>query len=209
MQINRKARAVVFYANYFERFFLKQRNRVRIKMLWTLTLIEDIVRVPESLLKRIKNGKGLYEINLQIEKEHFRLFCFYQNGQIVILINGFRKKFQKTPKKEIDQVMKIKEAYKTEQHNITALEVFKERQYGKLGLSTREVVEIGYMDFKIGALLQEACLQNGLVREAFTRSANMSQLCTVKQAHHLQEAQLSVMQKILKSGVDHNRIFSV
>ncbi|WP_233577135.1 type II toxin-antitoxin system RelE/ParE family toxin [uncultured Parabacteroides sp.] len=37
-------------------------------------------------------------------------FCF-DKGKIVILFNGFQKKTQKTPVKEINKALKIKEEY--------------------------------------------------------------------------------------------------
>lgn len=44
----------------------------------------------------------------------FRIFCFFDQGQLVVLANGFQKKTQKTPKKEIEKALKIKEDYENE-----------------------------------------------------------------------------------------------
>jgi phage-related protein len=44
----------------------------------------------------------------------FRIFCFFDQGQLVVLANGFQKKTQKTPKKEIELALKIKEEYENE-----------------------------------------------------------------------------------------------
>jgi len=44
----------------------------------------------------------------------FRIFCFFDQGQLVILTNGFQKKTQKTPKQEIKKALKIKEEYENE-----------------------------------------------------------------------------------------------
>lgn len=41
----------------------------------------------------------------------FRIFCFFDEGKLVVLANGFQKKMQKTPKKEIEKALKIKEEY--------------------------------------------------------------------------------------------------
>ena len=41
----------------------------------------------------------------------YRLFFIFDEGDIVILLNGFQKKTQKTPRKEIDKALKIKEMY--------------------------------------------------------------------------------------------------
>lgn len=114
MELNKKVRTVIFYKDYFERFFLKQRSQVKTKILWTIELIEDIVRVPETYLKHIENTEGLYEIQVQNSNDFFRIFCLFDDGQIVVLLNGFQKKSQKLSKLEIDKALKIKGEYENE-----------------------------------------------------------------------------------------------
>lgn len=109
-----KCRTIIFYRNYFEDFFVKQRDKVKNKIIWTFKLIEEVQRVPETYLKHIKNTDGLYEIRVQQSSDIFRIFCFFKDGDLVILINGFQKKSQKTPKEEIAKALKIKEAYENE-----------------------------------------------------------------------------------------------
>lgn len=46
----------------------------------------------------------------------YRVFSFFDEGQLIILINGFQKKSQKTPKKEIEKAEKIKKEYFDEKH---------------------------------------------------------------------------------------------
>ena len=41
----------------------------------------------------------------------YRLFFIFDDGQIVVLFNGFQKKTQKTPASEIKKALKIKEEY--------------------------------------------------------------------------------------------------
>ncbi len=41
----------------------------------------------------------------------YREFFIFDDGQIVVLFNGFQKKTQKTPNNEIEKALKIKEAY--------------------------------------------------------------------------------------------------
>lgn len=111
MAEKQKYRTIIFYKDYFQDFFVKQREKVRDKIIWTLELIEDIQKIPETYLKHMENTDGLYEIRVQQGSEIFRIFCFFDQGQLVILMNGFQKKSQKTPKKEIDKALKIKENY--------------------------------------------------------------------------------------------------
>lgn len=118
MDKNQKNRKITFYKNYFQDFFDKQTKKVKAKIIWTLDLVEDLQRVPETYLKHIENTDGLYEIRVQLGSDIFRIFCFFDQGQLVILANGFQKKTQKTPKKEIEKALKIKLEYESEMQSI-------------------------------------------------------------------------------------------
>lgn len=114
MYKKQKYRTIIFYKKYFEEFFVKQRDKVRAKIVWTFDLIEEVERVPETYLKHIENTEGLYEIRVQQGSDIFRIFCFFDEGQLVVLANGFQKKTQKTPKQEIEKAQKIKQEYENE-----------------------------------------------------------------------------------------------
>lgn len=109
-----KPRTIIFYKNYFNEFFVKQRDKVKEKIIWTFDLIEELQSVPETYLKHLENTEGLYEIRVQQGSDIFRIFCFFDQGQLVVLMNGFQKKDQKTPKKEIEKALKIKAEYEKE-----------------------------------------------------------------------------------------------
>jgi len=98
---NQKHRKITFYKDYFQDFFDKQSKKVKAKIVWTFDLVEDLQRVPETYLKHIENTDGLYEIRVQLGSDIFRIFCFFDQGQLVVLANGFQKKSQKTPKKKL------------------------------------------------------------------------------------------------------------
>ena len=67
--------------------------------------------VPETYLKHIENTDGLYEIRVQSGSDIFRIFCFFDEGKLIVLVNGFQKKTQKTPQNEIKLAIKIKLEY--------------------------------------------------------------------------------------------------
>jgi phage-related protein len=111
---NQKHRKITFYKDYFQDFFDKQSKKVKAKIVWTFDLVEELPRVPETYLKHIENTDGLYEIRVQLGSNIFRIFCFFDQGQLVVLANGFQKKTEKTPKKEIELAIKIKAEYENE-----------------------------------------------------------------------------------------------
>ena len=71
-------------------------------------------KIPETYLKHIENTDGLYEIRVKQGSDIFRIFCFFDKGKLIVLANGFQKKEQKTPKKEIEKALKIKKEYENE-----------------------------------------------------------------------------------------------
>lgn len=109
-----KRRIIIFYKDYFEEFFVKQKEKVKKKIVWTFDLIENTPRVPEAYLKHLESTNGLYEIRVQQGSDIFRIFAFFDKGSLIVLANGFQKKTQKTPKQEIEKALKIKEEYENE-----------------------------------------------------------------------------------------------
>ncbi len=114
MNKKKKQRTIIFYKNYFDDFFQEQKQKVKDKIIWTFDLIEELQRVPETYLKHLENTDGLFEIRVQQGSDIFRIFCFFDQGQLVVLANGFQKKKQKTPRKGIEKALKIKEEYENE-----------------------------------------------------------------------------------------------
>lgn len=106
-----KFRNVVFYKDFFELFFIEQNDKVKEKIIWTLQLIEELDRIPEVFLKHIETTDGLFEIRVQLGNDIFRIFCFFDIGKLIVLANGFQKKTQKIPRKEILKALKIKQDY--------------------------------------------------------------------------------------------------
>ncbi|MCX6211795.1 MAG: type II toxin-antitoxin system RelE/ParE family toxin [Bacteroidetes bacterium] len=114
MNTNKKFRTAVFYKDYFEQFFVKQNNRVKEKIIWTIRLVEDVEVVHSIYLKSITGTNGIYEIRIQTGSDIFRIFCFFDKENIIVIGNGFQKKTQKTPKNEIIKAIQIKLNYENE-----------------------------------------------------------------------------------------------
>lgn len=111
MNGNQKIRTIIFYKHYFTDFFVKQRQKVKDKIVWTFDLLELIDKVPDTYLKYLEGTDKLFEIRVQSGNDIFRIFCFFDEGNLVVLANGFQKKTQKTPKQEIEKALKIKNEY--------------------------------------------------------------------------------------------------
>ncbi len=74
-------------------------------------MIATLERIPEKYFKHLTGTSGLYEVRVEVGSEIYRVFCFFDKGQLVVLVNGFQKKTQKTPKAEIELAEKLKKQY--------------------------------------------------------------------------------------------------
>ena len=59
----------------------------------------------------MENTTGLFEIRVEVGSDIYRVFSFFDKGRLIILLNGFKKKSQKTPKGEIELAEKLKKQY--------------------------------------------------------------------------------------------------
>ena len=108
-------RQVIAYKNYFLDFYGELDDNVQAKIEWTLNLIQITQQVPEKYFKHLTGTTGLYEVRVEVGGNIFRIFSFFDKGNVVVLGNGFQKKSQKTPKQEIEMALRIMEEYQLEQ----------------------------------------------------------------------------------------------
>jgi phage-related protein len=104
-------RKIIFYENHFIEFYQKQDQKVRGKIQYVFELIKQVDRVPEKFLKHLTGTNGLYEIRIEYQSNIYRIFCCFDEEQLVVLFNGFHKKSQKTPKKEIEKAEQLMNDY--------------------------------------------------------------------------------------------------
>jgi phage-related protein len=105
------ARRIIFYENYFLDFYKKQNKKVKDKILYTFELIKQVDRIPERFFKHISGTDGLYELRIEVQSNIYRIFCCFDEGKLIVLLNAFQKKTQKTPKKEIEKALRLKKQY--------------------------------------------------------------------------------------------------
>jgi phage-related protein len=78
------------------------------KVVWTLSLFEDLDVLPSTYLKKLVGSEDIWECRIQHGSNAYRIFCFFDGSSVVVLTNGLVKKTQKTPKREIERA----EAYR-------------------------------------------------------------------------------------------------
>ena len=104
--MNRRIRT---YGGYFQAFVQTLDDDVLRKIDYLLQLLKSEERLSVRFVKMVSDG--LFELRISVKRNIYRLFFIFDEGDIVILLNGFQKKTQKTPRKEIDKALKIKAMY--------------------------------------------------------------------------------------------------
>ena len=97
------------YGGYFQAFMSTLNEKEQEKVEYGLLLLKTLDRLPNKFVKLIRDG--LYELRTEYGGNIFRVFFIFDEGRIVVLFNGFQKKSQKTPHKEIEKALQIKEEY--------------------------------------------------------------------------------------------------
>lgn len=102
-------RKIRTYGGYFEAFLATLNKKEQEKVEYGLALLKYENRIPAKFVKHICNG--LFELRTLFNGNIYRVFFIFDDGDIVVLFNGFQKKTQKTPKNEIEKALRIKEDY--------------------------------------------------------------------------------------------------
>lgn len=76
-----------------------------------LFVVTVAARIPQKFFQHLEGTNGLYEIRVEFQGNIYRIFCCFDEGQVVILFNGFQKKTQKTPSGELEKAVKIRNEY--------------------------------------------------------------------------------------------------
>jgi phage-related protein len=71
------------------------------KIVWVLRLVEQLDPVPSQYLKKLIDTDGLWEVRALHGGDAFRLIGFFDSLRFVV-VGGFTKKTEKTPRQEID-----------------------------------------------------------------------------------------------------------
>ena len=91
-------------------------EKEKLKMKYVVSLLETGDRMPIKFMKFIRDG--VYELRMEYNSNIYRLFFIFDDGNVVILFNGFQKKTQKTPDNEIEKALKLKKEYYEQKQNL-------------------------------------------------------------------------------------------
>ena len=106
-----RLRQIIFFKHYFKEFFDPLNEKVKVKIDQVFFTVRLAERIPAKFFKPVTGYDGLFEIRVEYQSNIYRIFCCFDEGNLVVLFNGFQKKSRKTPRKEIDKAMRIKNEY--------------------------------------------------------------------------------------------------
>jgi phage-related protein len=104
-------RQIIYFKDYFFDFFEQQTEKVKEKIDHVLFVVTVAKRIPQKFFQHVEGTNGLYEIRVEFQGNIYRVFCCFDEGQVVILFNGFQKKSQKTPSGELAKAVRIMNEY--------------------------------------------------------------------------------------------------
>lgn len=104
-------RKITAYKDYFINFYESLEPKVQEKIEYVLDLVRFERQVPKKFFKALENTDGIYEVRVITTFKSIRILCFFDQGNLVVLVNCFVKKTQKTPRKEIKLAEKLKKEY--------------------------------------------------------------------------------------------------
>lgn len=106
MNTNRK---ILYYKRYFIDFYMSLDEGAKKKIDYVLSMLKIQERINTQFIKYIR--EGVYELRASSGGNIYRVFFIFDDGNIVMLLNGFQKKAQKTPPSEIKHAIKLKDEY--------------------------------------------------------------------------------------------------
>ena len=99
MSESEDVRKIIIFGEHFWEFYQKQNPKIRERINWTIKLLKTIERVPAKYLKNI-TGTTLYEMRMISGTNIYRIFCFFDKGKVVVVLNGFKKRHKRHPRRK-------------------------------------------------------------------------------------------------------------
>lgn len=94
-------RQIIIFGIHFPDFYERQDIRTKAKIDYVLKIIRELDQIPEQYFKYLKGTDGLFEARIKLGNNIYRIICFFDRGNLVVLLNGFQKKNAKNTKKRV------------------------------------------------------------------------------------------------------------
>ncbi len=180
-----------------QEFFDNLPVKVFKKISWILKLITELDKIPSTYFKKLIGSDDIWECRIIFSSNIYRLFCFFNNGSVIVLTHGFIKKAQKTPP---DEILKAEE-YKKDYYEETTMINFDDYLENKLknNPSLSKNFWEGYEKFKLGVILKEARIEAGLTQNDIAKKIHTTKSVISRIENHAEDIRLSTLDKFAKA----------
>lgn len=103
--------------------------------------------------------------------------------------------------KNLIQNLQNKKMKPTKNKNLTSLDEFIDKEYGKKGTEKRDEFEKGFEDFKYGVLIHQARLDQGMTQEQLAKKCGTNKGYISKVENSITDVRLSTLQRIVEVGL--------
>lgn len=150
----------MFYKDYFISFYQSLSEGAQRKLDYSLAMLKLQERVSKKFVKFIRDG--IYEVRANHDGNIYRAFFIFDDGNIVMLFNGFQKKTQKRRKAKLRKQFRLKTNIMQERNDIGSFDAILDKKYGKIGTQKREEFHREAYAYCMGRMLMEARKQESM-----------------------------------------------
>ena len=134
-----KEREILYYEDYFIDFFMSLDDGAKKKVSYVLDMLKTQERLNKNFVKLIRDG--LYELRASHNRNIYRAFFIFDDGNIVMLFNGFQKKAK-----------------------IGSMDAVLDKLYGKVGSPEREEFRKEAYSYCVGQIISDARKQEKMTQ---------------------------------------------
>jgi len=96
--LEKPIREILYFEDHYLDFYKTLKPEVKKKFNWTLQLIATVERIPEKYFKHLTGTDGLFEIRVEVGSNIYRVFSFFDKGQLMYLPTDFKRKHKRRQK---------------------------------------------------------------------------------------------------------------
>jgi phage-related protein len=109
-------REIIFYETDsgerpVENFLASLEPGPRAKAVRNLELLRTLPFVPSKFWKKLQGSENIWEVRVEYAGNIYRILASTHKGNRVVLLHGFQKKSQKTPRQELEIAEQRKKRY--------------------------------------------------------------------------------------------------
>lgn len=204
--------------NFYESLGIREQEKID----YVFEMVKSLDMIPKRFFKHLEGTDGLFEIRVELESNIFRVFCFFDEGRLVVVINSFQKKSQKTPKQELELAIKLKknisltrkqvnnmEEIQNSENKINSWDNHIDKKYGERGTPTRTAFEMKANTFIIGELLKEERAKAKMTQAQLAEKTGTKKSYISRIENGRADIQLSTLFRIIEQGFNRKLELSI